>query len=314
MSFSQINRRIEKRRQVIRRRRAFKRVGKTRIQTLNQREIIPHQQPIVSKDTALTQVQAEFSDKEWAIYPDNPLYLVSKDACIYSTVTNKLMNQQRVTDNDHSYQRVTLTSSDLSSTVKVHHVVARTFLGKRPSGVYGEVIRHLDGNSFNNHLSNLAYGSHKQNADDALLHGTRHSKLSTADVMNVKLLLACKHTLQSIAKAFSVSRATIAAIHSGRTWKHLLGVPISNPYQVPRLSSIKKDAWQLPLFTSEQISTIKSVRKHSGLTDEQIAGLYDLLVNTVSNIDTALTEDQMQIVINNRHLTTEQVEALASDT
>jgi hypothetical protein len=314
MSFSQINRRIEKRRQVIRRRRASRRVGKTRIQTLNQRAIIPHSQPVVSKDTVLTQVQTQFSDKEWAIYPDNPLYFVSKDGCIYSTVTNKLINQQRVSDKDHSYQRVTLTSNELSSTVKVHHVVARTFLGQRPSGVYGEVIRHLDGNAFNNHLSNLAYGSHKQNAEDSLQHGTRHSKLSTADVMNVKLLLACKHTLQSVANAFSVSRATIAAIHSGRTWQHLIGVPISNPYRVPRLSSIKKDAWQLPLFTAEQINTIKSVRKHSGLTDKQIAGLYGLLVNTVSNINTALTAEKMQIVINNRHLTNEEVESLASDT
>jgi hypothetical protein len=54
-------------------------------------------------------------------------------------------------------------------TEPVHRLVARTFIGPRPDGL---VIRHLDGNSLNNHISNLVYGTESQNARDRRTHGT----------------------------------------------------------------------------------------------------------------------------------------------
>ena len=51
----------------------------------------------------------------------------------------------------------------------VHIAVLETFTGPRPDGLEG---RHLDGDSFNNRRENLAWGTHGENMEDKLRHGT----------------------------------------------------------------------------------------------------------------------------------------------
>lgn len=46
-----------------------------------------------------------------------------------------------------------------------------TFVGPPPPGLE---VRHLDGVSHNNLLSNLVYGTHLENMRDRLIHGTHH--------------------------------------------------------------------------------------------------------------------------------------------
>jgi hypothetical protein len=57
----------------------------------------------------------------------------------------------------------------MPKTAMVHTLVAQAFLGPRP---VGQEVRHLDGNSINNTLGNLAYGTHAENREDAIRHGT----------------------------------------------------------------------------------------------------------------------------------------------
>lgn len=45
----------------------------------------------------------------------------------------------------------------------VHHLVALVFHGPRPAG---HEVRHLDGDRFNNHADNLAYGTPDENRMD----------------------------------------------------------------------------------------------------------------------------------------------------
>lgn len=52
--------------------------------------------------------------------------------------------------------------------VLVHQLVLAEFVGPRPTGL---VVRHLNGNSRDNRLSNLVYGTAAQNAQDAIAHG-----------------------------------------------------------------------------------------------------------------------------------------------
>lgn len=52
--------------------------------------------------------------------------------------------------------------------VLIHQLVLAVFVGTRPEGL---VVRHLNGNSRDNRLSNLAYGTAAQNAQDAIAHG-----------------------------------------------------------------------------------------------------------------------------------------------
>ena len=45
--------------------------------------------------------------------------------------------------------------------LKIHHLVAESFIGKRPDEMD---IKHIDGDTKNNHLSNLKYISHNYNS------------------------------------------------------------------------------------------------------------------------------------------------------
>lgn len=53
----------------------------------------------------------------------------------------------------------------------VHRLVLLTFVGSCPKGME---TRHLDGNSSNNNLSNLCWGTHQENMQDSVKHGTLH--------------------------------------------------------------------------------------------------------------------------------------------
>jgi hypothetical protein len=71
----------------------------------------------------------------------------------------------------YGYQLLALHKDGKQTTRKVHVLVARAFHGSRPAGLD---VMHLDGDSLNNAVANLAYGSRSQNLLDAVRHGTNH--------------------------------------------------------------------------------------------------------------------------------------------
>jgi hypothetical protein len=64
------------------------------------------------------------------------------------------------------YRRVNLRGK----AVHVHQLVLEAFVGPKPAGLEA---RHLDDDRLNNLASNLAWGTRKENYDDAVRHG-RH--------------------------------------------------------------------------------------------------------------------------------------------
>ncbi|WP_158710499.1 NUMOD4 motif-containing HNH endonuclease [Streptomyces flavochromogenes] len=74
------------------------------------------------------------------------------------------------------YPRVSLCANGVQRTWLVHQVVAVAFLGPRPAG---QEVRHLDGDPLNNAVSNLAYGTRSENAQDKQRHGTDHNARKT---------------------------------------------------------------------------------------------------------------------------------------
>src|SRR5215468_1964479 len=91
------------------------------------------------------------------------------------------------------YLRVHLrVPSGRSRTVKVHHLILKAFVGPRPAGCE---CRHLDGNPANNRVSNLCWGTPKENAQDTQRHGRLRPKrgeqhplrkLTDAEVMEIR--------------------------------------------------------------------------------------------------------------------------------
>lgn len=104
----------------------------------------------------------------------------------------------------------------------IHRLIAFAFLGPCPSGCE---VRHLNGIPSDNRLENLSYGTHSQNMQDAIRHGTapRGEKnpsaiLSKSSVREIRRLREEGLKLRSIAKHFSVSVETVSQIARGVRW------------------------------------------------------------------------------------------------
>lgn len=107
----------------------------------------------------------------------------------------------------------------------VHTLVLNAFVGERPNGM---VCRHLNGNALDNRLSNLCWGTPKENMQDEIRHGTavclRHgenaiaAKLKLDDVKTIRKLYAEGLSKKEIAQRYSISQHHVSDIVNGKTW------------------------------------------------------------------------------------------------
>jgi len=110
---------------------------------------------------------------------------------------------------------------------RVHVLVAKYFIGERPKGM---VIRHLDGDSHNPSVSNLQYGTQKENEADKVRHGRttegeKHgqAKLTTEKVQYIRDLIKSNPLLNKtdLANQLSVHRSLIYLVATKKGWKHV---------------------------------------------------------------------------------------------
>lgn len=124
------------------------------------------------------------------------------------------------------YLTVSLYGKNGEATTKfVHSLVAETFIGARPEGAE---CCHCDGNSLNNSLGNLRWGSAKDNQKDRLLHGTdvrgiKHPKAKVSDEQVLEILkrLQSGEKGKHIALELGVSAALISSFKCGNLRKWL---------------------------------------------------------------------------------------------
>lgn len=125
-----------------------------------------------------------------------------------------------------SYLGVTLCKNGSRKDFYVHRLVAMSFIGEIPRGMF---VCHKDGNGENNRLENLKIGTPKENSFDRKVHGTetvgsKHgmSKLVEEDVSIIKSLLEDGNfSQQQIANKFGVSRESVSRIKTGKGWGHV---------------------------------------------------------------------------------------------
>lgn len=94
----------------------------------------------------------------------------------------------------------------------VHRLVLEAFVGPCPEGME---CRHLDGNPGNNVLSNLAWGTRKENILDRIQHDTSGQKLDSKDVARIRLLRESGVPASVLARVFDVSDIHIRQIARG---------------------------------------------------------------------------------------------------
>ena len=127
---------------------------------------------------------------------------------------------------DYGYMRVGLTSKQECVNLYIHRLVLETFIGSCP---VGREARHLNGNKLDNRLSNLAWGTPKENALDRAKHGHTiqgkkcwNSKLTDDDIRNIRKEYKAGKTQKQIAIEYGVTQPTIGCVILRKTWKHVI--------------------------------------------------------------------------------------------
>jgi HNH endonuclease len=108
--------------------------------------------------------------------------------------------------------------------VRIHTLVLQAFVGPCPEGM--ECCHFPDPDPTNNHVSNLRWGTPKENIGDREKHGhtakgehNGQSTLKLEQVREIKRLLAEGVRVYLIARQFGVSHGCIMQIKLGYNWK-----------------------------------------------------------------------------------------------
>ena len=170
--------------------------------------------------------------EKWKAISIAPNYMVSDNGRVKRVVATKSGTYERILKPEkhtNNYRRVSLCLPD--ATVRrqyIHRLVAEHFIGPPPMGVF--YACHKDGDPTNNAISNVYWGTPKQNVLDAQQHGTfrplvpqkgeahHHSRL-TEDI--VRRIRADNRTLNAIASDYGIHLSTVHGIKTGKSWRHV---------------------------------------------------------------------------------------------
>jgi hypothetical protein len=111
----------------------------------------------------------------------------------------------------------------------MHWTVLERAVGQRPTGLEA---RHLNDDSLDNTRGNLAWGTRRENARDAVVNGVcaglasfgennGRAILTEDQVIHIRREAANGRTGADIAREYNVTRWAINRVVSGRTWKYL---------------------------------------------------------------------------------------------
>jgi hypothetical protein len=100
----------------------------------------------------------------------------------------------------------------------IHRLIAEAFHGPCPEGME---CCHNDGNRSNNRADNLRWDTRTNNHADRIQHGTRRTRLTAADVLEIRAASRAGESKSSLSRRFRVYRKAIYAALYGKTWAHV---------------------------------------------------------------------------------------------
>ncbi len=110
---------------------------------------------------------------------------------------------------------------------RIHRLSLETFEGACPPKMEG---CHKDGNSLNNHISNLKWDTKSNNELDKRNHGTsycgercHYSKLKASEVILIRKLVDHGIKQVLVGKMFKISQPVVSKIKLRENWRHLNG-------------------------------------------------------------------------------------------
>lgn len=151
--------------------------------------------------------------------PNHPDYLISEYGDIFSKKSGEIKRKARIRQNN-GYFYSSLYNNGKVKGCRIHRLVLMAF-DRVPKP--HEVCRHLDGNKINNHISNLKWGTSKENTYD--MHhvhktakpskgeGHYRCKLSNKQVQEIRdLWNTDEFTQQNLADKYNVDPSVISRI------------------------------------------------------------------------------------------------------
>lgn len=189
--------------------------------------------------------------------PGHSKYYASSDGSILSIIQTRprIMKPIR-SDSGHLY--VFMYDNENRQKVWVHRAVLSAFQEQDEPNF---LCRHLDDNPENNNLSNLAWGTYKQNTADrkknkGLPYGSLSpsAKLDADSVMEIRRKYADGESSTTLAKEYGVSKNAILEAVRGDTWSFLPLVEITTKHSSARKTPI----------SAEQLAKLREVgRKYA---------------------------------------------------
>ena len=149
-------------------------------------------------------------------------YSITNTGEVWTFKQNKYPRILKANTGKDGYLRVRMVSTEGKKvTAMIHHLVARTYIGSRPDN---KVVRHIDCNKTNNCISNLAYGTRKENTADSCINGDMSKVLSDITAMEIYNESICETISQKdIAAKFSIHQSTVSRIKTKKIWVHVNG-------------------------------------------------------------------------------------------
>jgi len=122
--------------------------------------------------------------------------------------------------------KVVLVFAGRKKNMRIHKLVLNAFGPKRPTPKHE--CCHNDGNVCNNHISNLRWGTSKENAADMVKHGRSlygsrnfNAKLTEKDIPEILKMKKDGALTSEIAQKFGMTFVSIWKIIKRETWKHV---------------------------------------------------------------------------------------------
>lgn len=174
-----------------------------------------------SGDISLETILSEGSE-----IPDFPDYRIMKDGSVVSLKKEKpkILKTAQCGYKKH-YSFVVLCNKQGTKPCNVHTLVANAFI---PNPDNKEQVNHIDGNTYNNHYTNLEWVTAKENSNHAINTGLSPTgdkcpwaKHSNSTVIKICEMLEQGKATKEIRLALDVDSRLISKIKSRTNWKQI---------------------------------------------------------------------------------------------